>query len=134
MPTVPKPFPKEFRDDVVRVARSSEASVAQVPKDSNRIVGYSIDSPMKARLAVQALDNAVARRAATGAQVAGCIVHADRGSQFRSRNFHRGLARHGMVRCRYRDRPAGGPPLAGQAAHSALTFHGYWAGGRHGSG
>src|SRR6476646_1137161 len=48
---------------------------------SNKIVGYSIDSRMKARLAVHALNNAVARRANTGAAVAGCIVHADRGSQ-----------------------------------------------------
>jgi transposase InsO family protein len=64
---------------------------------SNRIVGYSIDSRMKARLAVAALNNAVARRAAAGAEVAGCIVHADRGSQFRSRKFHRALARHGLV-------------------------------------
>jgi len=48
---------------------------------SNKIVGYSIDSRMKARLAVAAVNNAVARRAATGADVAGCIVHADRGSQ-----------------------------------------------------
>jgi hypothetical protein len=48
---------------------------------SNRIVGYSIDSRMKARLAVNALNNTVARRAVTGAEVAGCIVHADRGSQ-----------------------------------------------------
>src|SRR3954469_15160558 len=31
--TVPKPFPREFREDVVRVARSSDASVAQVAKD-----------------------------------------------------------------------------------------------------
>ena len=44
---------------------------------SNRIVGYSIDSRMKARLAVNALDNAVARRD----DVAGCILHSDRGSQ-----------------------------------------------------
>jgi len=64
---------------------------------SNKIVGYSIDSRMKARLAVAALNNAVARRAATGADVAGCIVHADRGSQFRSRKFHRALTRHGIV-------------------------------------
>jgi hypothetical protein len=64
---------------------------------SNKIVGYSIDSRMKARLAVNALNNAVARRANTGADVAGCIVHADRGSQFRSRKFHRALTRHGMV-------------------------------------
>ena len=33
MSTVPKPFPKEFREDVVRVARTSDASVAQVAKD-----------------------------------------------------------------------------------------------------
>jgi transposase InsO family protein len=64
---------------------------------SNRIVGYSIDSRMKARLAVTALENAVARRAAAGAEVAGCIVHADRGSQFRSRKFHRALTRHDLV-------------------------------------
>jgi transposase-like protein len=33
MSTVPKPFPKEFREDVVRVARASDSSVAQVAKD-----------------------------------------------------------------------------------------------------
>jgi putative transposase len=44
---------------------------------SNRIVGYSIDSRMKSRLAVAALNNAVARRG----DVAGCVVHTDRGSQ-----------------------------------------------------
>ena len=60
-------------------------------------VVISFSDRMKARLAVQALDNAVARRAAAGADVAGCIVHADRGSQFRSRKFHRALARHAMV-------------------------------------
>ncbi|WP_280230636.1 DDE-type integrase/transposase/recombinase [Nocardia cyriacigeorgica] len=36
---------------------------------SGRIVGYSIDSRMKSRLAVTALNNAVARRG----EVAGCI-------------------------------------------------------------
>ena len=61
---------------------------------SNRIVGYSIDSRMKSRLAVTAIDNAVARRAADGAGVAGCIVHSDRGSQFRSRKFVHTLNRH----------------------------------------
>ncbi|MGV9194616.1 IS3 family transposase [Microbacterium sp. MC2] len=60
---------------------------------SGRIVGYSIDSRMKARLAVQALENAVAMRG----DVAGCIVHSDRGSQFRSRKFLRALNRHRMV-------------------------------------
>jgi hypothetical protein len=44
---------------------------------SKRIVGYSIDSRMKSRLAVAALDNAVARRV----NVAGCVLHSDRGSQ-----------------------------------------------------
>jgi transposase InsO family protein len=60
---------------------------------SNRIVGYSMSERMKARLAVDAIENAVARRG----DVAGCIVHADRGSQFRSRKLRRALARHGMV-------------------------------------
>jgi putative transposase len=44
---------------------------------SNRIVGYSMDSRMKSRLAVDALNSAAARRA----DVAGCILHTDRGSQ-----------------------------------------------------
>jgi putative transposase len=60
---------------------------------SNRIVGYSIDSRMKSRLAVAALNNAVARRD----DVAGCIVHTDRGSQFRSRKFVSTIGRHDMV-------------------------------------
>ena len=60
---------------------------------SGRIVGYSIDSRMKSRLAVQALENAVAIRG----DVAGCVVHSDRGSQFRSRKMLRALARHRMV-------------------------------------
>lgn len=42
-----------------------------------RIVGYSIDSRMKSRLAVQALENAALMRG----DLAGCIVHSDRGSQ-----------------------------------------------------
>jgi len=60
---------------------------------SNRIVGYSIDSRMKSRIAVNALNNAVARRG----DVAGCIVHTDRGSQFRSHKHQRALNHHAMV-------------------------------------
>ena len=60
---------------------------------SNRIVGYCMDSRMKSRLATTALHNAVARRG----EVAGCIVHTDRGSQFRSRKFVHALGRHEMV-------------------------------------
>ena len=60
---------------------------------SRRIVGYSISDRMKARLAVDALNNAVARRG----NVSGCIVHSDRGSQFRSRQFINALKYHGLV-------------------------------------
>jgi len=56
-------------------------------------VGYSIDGRMKSRLAVAALDNAVARRE----HVDGCILHSDRGSQFRSRKFVRALDHHRMA-------------------------------------
>ncbi len=44
---------------------------------SNRIVGYSIDSRMKARIAVNALEMAVAHRG----RPTGVILHSDRGSQ-----------------------------------------------------
>ena len=44
---------------------------------ANKIVGYSIDSRMKARLAVNALEMAVAHRGSP----TGVIVHSDRGSQ-----------------------------------------------------
>ena len=60
---------------------------------SGRIVGYAIDSRMKSRLVVRAIENAAAMRG----NIAGCIVHSDRGSQFRSRKVLRVLARHGLV-------------------------------------
>ena len=60
---------------------------------SNRIVGWAISERMKARLVVAAIEMAAARRG----DVAGCILHSDRGSQFRARKVHRALARHGMV-------------------------------------
>ena len=60
---------------------------------SNRIVGYSISDRMTAKLAVDAVRNAIARRG----EVAGCILHADRGSQFRSKAMARELRRHDMV-------------------------------------
>ena len=60
---------------------------------SNRIVGYSIDERMKSRIAINALNNAVARRDG----VAGCILHSDRGSQFRARKLQRALNAHRMV-------------------------------------
>lgn len=63
---------------------------------SGRIVGYSIDSRMKARLAVDALNHAVSRRdiiPAVGDAV-GTILHSDRGSQFRSKKLRRALKAH----------------------------------------
>jgi putative transposase len=59
---------------------------------SGRIVGYSIDSRMKASLAVSALRNAIRMR-----DPAATIVHSDRGSQFRSRKFVQALHRNGLV-------------------------------------
>ncbi len=59
---------------------------------SNRIVGYSIDSRMKARLAVNALNAAISSR-----QPVGTIVHSDRGSQFRSKKFVKALKRNGLT-------------------------------------
>ena len=48
---------------------------------SNRIVGWVIDSRMKTRLVVAAIEMAVARRG----DVSGCVFHTDRGSQSRAR-------------------------------------------------
>jgi putative transposase len=62
---------------------------------SRRIVGYSIDQHMSSRLAVEALRMAVARRGGAGA-VTGCVVHSDRGGQFRSRRFVGELAAQGL--------------------------------------
>jgi transposase InsO family protein len=60
---------------------------------SNRIVGYSISDRMQSRLVVDAINSAVTRRG----PVPGCLLHSDRGSQFRSRKVARTLTRHRMV-------------------------------------
>jgi transposase InsO family protein len=60
---------------------------------SGRIVGYSMDSRMKAGLTVSALNNAVSLRRPP----AGTVVHSDRGSQFRSHKYLRALRRHGLT-------------------------------------
>jgi putative transposase len=87
---------------------------------SNRIVGYSIDSRMKSRLAVAALNNAVARRD----EVAGCVLHTDRGSQGEFNRSSQHLD-HGGVRwdervssCRRHRRECGGSGLrTGRCEH-----------------
>jgi transposase InsO family protein len=50
---------------------------------SNRIVGYALSDRMTRHLAIRALRAAIARRQPHGT----VIVHSDRGSQFRSRDF-----------------------------------------------
>lgn len=62
---------------------------------SRRIVGYSINDRMTSKLAVDALEMAIARRGRD--TTAGCVVHADRGSQFRSRTYLCALHRHGLT-------------------------------------
>lgn len=59
----------------------------------NKIVGYATGLRMTARPAVAALEDAVARHG----NVNGCIVHSDRGSQFRARRYRKALRRHGLV-------------------------------------
>ena len=60
---------------------------------NNKIVGYSIDSRMKARLAVKALEMAITHQGFPE----GAVVHSDRGSQFRSRKFRKALKRHNLI-------------------------------------
>ena len=58
---------------------------------SNRIVGYSIDSRMKAALAVDALAAAISQR-----NPQGTLIHSDRGSQFRSKKYVRLISSAGL--------------------------------------
>jgi putative transposase len=58
---------------------------------TNRVVGYSMADRMTSQLAVDALASAVALRRPTET-----VVHADRGSQFRSRAFVRALRAAGL--------------------------------------
>ena len=64
---------------------------------SNRIVGYSITDRMESKIAVDALNSAVARRSMEGFNVAGCRLHSDRGSQFRARKLQQQLWGHQML-------------------------------------
>jgi transposase InsO family protein len=60
---------------------------------SNRIVGYSIDERMTAKLAASALRAAIARRQPVGT----VVVHSDRGGQFRSRAYRAVLGAAGLT-------------------------------------
>ncbi|WP_170323490.1 DDE-type integrase/transposase/recombinase [Cryptosporangium phraense] len=72
-------------DSTERRASEGKLNVCAV-KDvwSNRIVGYSTGDRMESAIAVRAVEYAVARR---GGNVAGCVLHSDRGGQFRSRKL-----------------------------------------------
>lgn len=60
---------------------------------SGRIVGHSISDRMKARLAVNGLNNAVSRRR----DAADCVVYSNRGSRFRSRKLAQTLNRRHLI-------------------------------------
>ena len=60
---------------------------------SRRVVGYAIGRSIDARLAVAALEAAVASRRPPS----GCICHTDRGSQYASARYRELLNGHGLV-------------------------------------
>lgn len=73
---------------------------------AGRIVGYSMAVRMQASLAVDALEHAVAR--CGGAEsAAGCILHSDRGSQFRSTLFQDSFTHYGLSGSMGQDGAAG---------------------------
>ncbi|EFL19476.1 DDE-type integrase/transposase/recombinase [Streptomyces sp. C] len=76
---------------------------------SNRIVGYSIDARMKSRLAVTALDNAVARRE----HVDDCILHRLQEQRAQPAHEHRRVAVHAADRLPWLE-----PPRAGRAVNA----------------
>jgi transposase InsO family protein len=114
---VPKPYPQEFRDDVVRVARNREAGVTieQIAADfgvhpmtltkwmrraavddgeRTGITRAESQEVRELRRRNRLLEqNAVRMRG----DVSGCALHSDRGSQFRSRKLRRALTRHSLV-------------------------------------
>lgn len=59
----------------------------------HRILSYLIDTRMESSIAVNAVDDAVARCA----DVSTCALHSDRGSRFRRSKHVRALARHCIV-------------------------------------
>lgn len=80
----------------VREHRTSEGKrscCANTDAFSDRILGDPISDRMTAKLAIDAVRNAVVRRG----EAAGCVLHADRGSQLRSRAVGRGVRLHDAI-------------------------------------
>ena len=71
--------------------------ISELTDQHGRTLYAELAQLLEARLAVQALEHAVDTRARAGVDVAGCIVHSDRGSQFRSRKYLRALSRHDLL-------------------------------------
>jgi transposase InsO family protein len=61
---------------------------------SRRVIGFSVAAHMRASLVCDALQMAVATR---GGNVDGVIFHSDRGTQYRSAEFHELCATHGVT-------------------------------------
>jgi transposase InsO family protein len=66
---------------------------------TRRLVGWSINSHMRAELVIDALNAAVAAR---GGDVAGVVFHSDRGAQYGSTGFAEACRRHRVRRSRGR--------------------------------
>ncbi len=95
---------------------------------SGRIVSYSIDARMKSGLAVRALESAVTRRG----QVAGCIVHSDRGSQGgfnrSSQHLDLGGVRRGHGGLEFEDQRCSGGAASAVARRSCASASDAFAG------
>jgi len=72
---------------------SRVADIGRPPPLIRRVVGYAIGRSIDARLAVAALDAAIASRQPPS----GCVCHTDRGSQYASARYRELLAAHGLV-------------------------------------
>lgn len=57
-----------------------------------RVIGWAVRNQMKRDLAIRALNMAIAFRS----RPKSCINHADRGSQYCSRDYHKTLCQHGF--------------------------------------
>ena len=87
MKVMPKAFPKEFRRDVIAVARNREGSLVQVAKNY-----WCLDYVFAGECGrPRAFHNAVAMRGAYGT-----IVHSDRDCQFRSHHYVTTLNKHDL--------------------------------------
>ena len=81
--------------DITYVAISAGFVYVAVLLDawSRKVVGYAISRSIDARLAIAALQSAIAARNPPR----GCVHHSDRGSQYASQDYRRLLREHGLV-------------------------------------